>query len=85
MSSFNPSDAAKDLRDLAAQLIDDEEELTLTQTVADYLDSTVIANNPTDRSIYSEIAFAYLEGYEHATGTRPREATRALRAAGLSI
>ena len=91
---MDQSKVARELRDIAANLTD-EEHVTLVQSVADYIESTADYTGRTigsgavarisPRELYAEIAMAYVEGYEHATGTTAREAARAIRAVGLSI
>ena len=82
---FDAAETAKDLRKLAGEIIPDDDELTLAQSVADYLDSTQPLGRASERIVFAEIAFAYIEGYAHATGEHPREVYKALRAVGLSI
>ena len=85
--SWSKEDAVRVLR-ASAEAIEDDEEVTLVQTVADYIESTADhrgIKGQQQKELLSEVAMAYVEGYEHATGDRPREAWVALRAAGLSL
>lgn len=85
MNTWDKAQALKVLRTGAAA-IEDDEQVTLVQSIAGYIDSTANhrgVSNP--REVLAEIAMAYVEGYEHATGERAREAWVALRAAGLTL
>lgn len=86
--SWSKKQAARDLREQAAQITDDEE-VALVQSIADYVEATADTGDGlrpgAEKRLLSEVAMAYAEGYEHATGDRPREAWAALRKVGLSL
>lgn len=86
MTAVTLGDLAKDIRDIAAEIIDDDEQVTLAQSVATYLETTEPLRNVDDQRVFlAELAFAYLAGYEHATAGETREVYKVLRAVGLSI
>jgi hypothetical protein len=87
MSAWSKADAVRVLR-TSAGAIEDDEQVALVQSIADYIDSTADhrgISGGQQKLLLSEVAMAYVEGYEHGTGERAREAWTALRAAGLSL
>lgn len=84
MATWSKNNAVRTLWMSVATITDDDEAM-LVQAVANYVDSTAEHRSVDQRVLLTEVAMAYLEGYQHATANRAREAWAAIRSAGLTI